>query len=126
MKGIHQQLSQIFTGQEGNDDLVHAHLFGKLVVLDSNSGAIVTTEPAASMLDDAACGGAHERVYSPGTDFLDIFQARDSAPYELVGHIPTVFRAKTGVLVPELNRYYLGVPHHEKAVAELRIDEVQP
>ena len=99
---------------------------GKLVVLDSNSGAAVTTLPAASMVDDMAYGGASKRVYFAGTDFLDVFQERAPGHYEHIGHIPTGFRAKTGVLVPELNRYYLGVPHHEKTIAELRIYEVQP
>jgi hypothetical protein len=28
--------------------------------------------------------------------------------------------------VPELNRYYFAVPHHEKQTAELRVYEVLP
>jgi hypothetical protein len=36
------------------------------------------------------------------------------------------FRAKTGLLAPELNRYDLAVPHHGKKEAEVRVYEVQP
>jgi hypothetical protein len=28
--------------------------------------------------------------------------------------------------VPELNRYYLAVPHHENKDAEVRVYEIQP
>jgi hypothetical protein len=40
--------------------------------------------------------------------------------------IPGSFRAKTGILVPELNRYYRAVPHHENKDAEVRVYEIQP
>ena len=50
----------------------------------------------------------------------------DADHYDRVGHIPTSFRAKTGVLVPQLKRYYLAVPHHDKQLAELRVYEVLP
>jgi len=43
----------------------------------------------------------------------------------LLAKIPGSFRAKTGIYVPELNRYYLAVPHHEKQDAEVRVYEIQ-
>lgn len=97
---------------------------GKLIVVDSDSGKITTDDPAAAMVDDMAYDAASQRIYFAGTEFLDVFLQRDADHYERIGHIPTSFRAKTGVLVPELNRYYLAVPHHEKQIAELRVYEV--
>lgn len=99
---------------------------GKLVVLDSDSGKIVTGYPAAAMVDDMAYDGGGKRIYFAGTEFLDVFHEQDADHYDRIGHIPTSFRAKTGVLVPELKRYYLAVPHHEKQTAELRVYEVLP
>ena len=99
---------------------------GKLVVFDSDSGQVVTNQTAASMIDDMGFDAAHKHIFFAGTEFLDVFQERDPAHYELIGHVPTAFRAKTGIFVPELNRYYLGVPHHETKSAELRIYEVEP
>ena len=99
---------------------------GKLVVMDSDSGKIVGSYPAAAMVDDMAFDGASKRIYFAGTEFLDVFFQKDADHYEHIGHIPTAFRAKTGVLVPELSRYYLTVPHHENQLAELRVYEVVP
>ncbi len=99
---------------------------GKLVVMDSDSGKIVTSYPAAAMVDDMAYDGAGKRIYFAGSEFFDVFHQQDADHYHHIGHIATSFRAKTGVLVPELNRYYLAVPHHEKQTAELRVYEVLP
>jgi hypothetical protein len=57
---------------------------------------------------------------------VDVFYQKDSDQYERVGRVPGSFRAKTGILVPELNRYYLAVPHHEGHEAEVRVYDVQP
>jgi len=99
---------------------------GKLVVVDSDSGKVVTSYPAAAMIDDLAYDSQSKRIYFAGTEFMDVFHETDPDHYDRIGHIATAFRAKTGVLVPELNRYYLAVPHHEKQTAELRVYEVLP
>ena len=78
------------------------------------------------MVDDMAYDGSSKRIYFAGTEFLDVFHEKDADHYDRIGHVATSFRAKTGVLVPELNRYYLAVPHHEKQIAELRVYEVLP
>jgi DNA-binding beta-propeller fold protein YncE len=113
------------------DDVSHRLFIGtrdpaKLIVLDTNSGKDVSSYPAAAMVDDMAFDGQRKRIYFAGTEFLDVFQQADADHYDRVGHVPTSFRAKTGVLVPELNKFYLAVPHHEKQVAELRVYDVLP
>ena len=97
---------------------------GQLLVLDSDSGKILQTLPAAAMVDDMAFDSQRKRVYFAGTQFTDVFAKKDADHYEQVAHIPTSFRAKTAILVPQLNRFYLGVPHHEKQAAELRVYHV--
>jgi DNA-binding beta-propeller fold protein YncE len=99
---------------------------GKLVVLDTNSGKVVSSYPAAAMVDDMAYDGGHKRIYFAGTEFLDVFQQMDPDHYERIAHVATAFRAKTAIFVPELNKYFLAVPHHEKQIAELRVYEVLP
>ena len=98
---------------------------GKLIVLDTESGKVVASFTAASMSDDMVYNAAKKRIYFAGTEFVDVFQQRDPNHYEQIGHVPTAFRAKTAILVPELNRYYLAVPHHEKNSAELRVYDVE-
>jgi len=99
---------------------------GKLIVLNSDSGKVVASLLAAAMVDDMAYDAQRKRLYFAGTLFVDVFQQTDADHYENVGHIPTSFRAKTAIFVPELNRLYLAVPHHEKQSAELRVYRVLP
>jgi len=112
--------------EEGHRLFVGPRDPGKLIVLNSDSGKVVASMPAAAMVDDMAYDPQHKRIYFAGTMFLDVFQQSDADHYAQTGHIPTAFRAKTGVLVPELNRFYLAVPHHEKDSAELRVYNVLP
>ena len=98
---------------------------GKLIVLDTTSGKVVASFPAASMSDDMVYNAAQKRIYFAGTEFVDVFQQNGPDNYEQIGHVATAFRAKTAILVPELNRYYLAVPHHEKNSAELRVYDVE-
>src|SRR5712692_7760534 len=99
---------------------------GKLIVLNSDSGKVVTSLPAVGMVDDMSYDAQHKRLYLAGDGSLDVFEQKDPDRYALLAKIPGAFRAKTGTLVPELNRYYLAVPHHENKEAEVRVYEIQP
>ena len=99
---------------------------GKLVVLNTDSGKVVASLQGAAMVDDMAYDDDRKRIYFAGSMFIDVFHQRDVDHYDQIGHIPTSFRAKTAILAPELNRYYLAVPHHEKQIAEVRVYNVQP
>lgn len=98
---------------------------GKLVVLDSESGKVIADVPAVGLVDDMAYDTKHRRVYLAGDGYLDVFEQRDPDHYSLLARVPGSFRAKTGILVPELNRYYLAVPPHDGHGAEVRVYDVQ-
>jgi DNA-binding beta-propeller fold protein YncE len=99
---------------------------GKLIVLDSESGKVIADLPAVGFVDDMSYDAKLKRVYLAGDQFLDVFEQQDADHYALLARIPGGFRAKTATLVPELNRYYVAVPHHEKNEAEVRVYDVQP
>jgi hypothetical protein len=99
---------------------------GKLVVLNSDDGKVIADLPAVGFVDDMSYDAKNKRLYLAGDQFVDVFEQKDADHYALLAKIPGSFRAKTAILVAELNRYYLAVPHHENKDAEVRVYEVQP
>ena len=99
---------------------------GQLIVLNSDTGKVIASLPAVGMVDDMSYDAQHKRLYLAGDGALDVFEQKDPDRYALLAKVPGAFRAKTGILVPELNHYYLAIPHHENKDAEVRVYEVQP
>jgi len=95
----------------------------KLYVMDSDSGKVVTSVTAPAMVDDACFSATQKRIYFAGSEFTDVFEIKDADRVERIGHIPTAFRAKTAILVPELNRFYVAAPHHGTKTAAIRVYE---
>src|SRR5258708_10110503 len=98
----------------------------KLLVLNSDSGEIVASLPCVDMSDDVTYDPPSNPLYIPGTDFIYIFQQRDADHYELIEHAPGSFRAKTPILVPEFNQYFLAAPRHLDKMAGVRVYDVKP
>ena len=98
----------------------------KLVVLDSNSGKIVTAVPTIEMVDDIIYDLRNKRIYASGNEFVDVFQQDAADHYTRIGHVSGGFRAKTSFLLSETNRFYLAVPRHGDKVAELRVYKIVP
>jgi DNA-binding beta-propeller fold protein YncE len=99
---------------------------GKLVVLDSESGKVIANLLAVGMVDDMSYDADHQRLYLAGDQFVDVFSQKDADHYALLARVPGGFRAKTAILVPELNRYYLAIPRHGSSAAKVNVYEVQP
>src|SRR5712672_2200783 len=106
---------------------IHARDPGKLVVIDSNSGKIITTVQAGGMVDDAVYDPGLKRIYVTGVPFINVFQKiEESDRYDLLGQVPTAFHAATAILVPQLNRYYIAVNHHGQTDAVVQVYQVVP
>lgn len=101
---------------------------GKVIVLDSDSGKIVSTLPGVGQYfsDDAVFDAKSKRLYVAGVPYINVFQERANDRYDFVGQFPTSFHAVTAILVPELNRYYVSVNRHGDKEAVVQVYELQP
>jgi YVTN family beta-propeller protein len=99
---------------------------GKLIVMDSDNGKVIADLPAVGMIDDLAFDPVQKRIYMPGDQFIDVFEQKDADHYIHIAQIPGGFRAKTGILIPELKRYYLAAPKKGTKNAEVRVYKVEP
>jgi DNA-binding beta-propeller fold protein YncE len=95
-----------------------------MVVLDTDSGKIVATLPAAEMVDDMAFDPQTKRIYVACGGFTVVYQERDADHYEELGRVATGFRAKTAFLAPQLKRLYVAAPRDKDKPAEVKIYEL--
>jgi DNA-binding beta-propeller fold protein YncE len=101
----------------------------KLVVVNSDTGKEVTSLAVADYVDDLAYDAAHHRLYVPGgggQGAVTVVEQQGAEDYRVVATVPTKPGAKTARLVPELNRYYVGVPAKDKQEAQIMVFEVAP
>jgi DNA-binding beta-propeller fold protein YncE len=101
---------------------------GTLLVMDSDSGKVVSQSPGPERSDDIAFDAASGRIYVPGGDGR-IFVFKQDAPdrYELLAKVSSEPGAKTCLLVPSLNRFYTAVsPGETKALGKVLIFRVLP
>ena len=101
---------------------------GKLVVMDSDKGAVVANMPAAGGSDDIAFDSSSGRIYVPGGDgYTSVFHQDAADKYSLIADVPTAHGAKTSLLLPPLKRYFIAVsPGETKTIAKVLTFQVQP
>lgn len=106
---------------------VHAREPGKVVVLDTETGKVVTTMVSGGMVDDAVFDPKLRRLYVTGVPFINVFEKSDEGDrYDLLGQVPTAFHSITAFLIPEMKRYYLAVNHHGTTDAVVQVYRVVP
>jgi DNA-binding beta-propeller fold protein YncE len=95
-----------------------------LVVLNTDSGKIIASFPAAEMVDDMAFDPQSKRIYVACGGFTVVYQEQDADHYEELGRVTTGFRAKTAFLAPQLKRLYVAAPRDKEKPAEVKIYEI--
>jgi DNA-binding beta-propeller fold protein YncE len=101
----------------------------KLIVVNTDTGKELTSLELADYVDDLAFDPDNHRLYATaggGAGAVSVIDQRDANTYKVVGNVATKPGAKTGKLVPELHRLYIGVPtkQKEKQEAEILIFEL--
>jgi hypothetical protein len=92
----------------------------QLVVLDSDSGAMVASVPCVNDSDDLYYDTARKRIYAPGGEgFISVVQQIDPDHYQSLAKIPTTIGARTGLWYEKRDRFYLAVPASSKQGAAL-------
>jgi hypothetical protein len=96
----------------------------KFIVFDSETGKIVQTLDAVGGISGMFFDPASKRVYVSGLDGVcEIYQEVDADHYKSLGKVPIRALAGTSLLIPELKRYIVAVPPHEKEVGEIWVYE---
>jgi DNA-binding beta-propeller fold protein YncE len=101
----------------------------KLVVVNSDTGKEVTSLAVADYCDDLAYDPTHHRLFIPcggGEGAIVVVEQRGADDYRVIASVATKPGAKTGRLVPELNKYYLGVPTKDQQGAQILVYNVAP
>jgi DNA-binding beta-propeller fold protein YncE len=106
---------------------VHARDPGKVLVIDSDSGKLITSLLCQGDYDDAIYDTATRRLYLIGTPFLKVWQKSEEGDrYDILGQVPTAFHSITGFLVPSLNRLFVAVNHHGNTDAVVQAYDIVP
>jgi DNA-binding beta-propeller fold protein YncE len=101
----------------------------KLVVVNADNGKEVTSLDVADYVDDLAFDAAHHRLYVPGgggDGAVSVVEQRGADNYRVIATVPTKPGAKTARLVPELNKYFVGVPSKDGQPAQILVFDVAP
>jgi len=103
----------------------------QMIVMDSQTGKEIANLPTVDGMDGVYFDTAHKRIYVSGGRDYDVgyvfaYQQKDADHYETIGKIPTKSGAGTSFWSPELNRYYVAAPAHDKEEAVILVFEPEP
>lgn len=97
----------------------------RLIVYDADTGKQLASLPSVGVADDAYFDPAHRLVLvSGGEGFVDAFQQEDPNHYRLLQRLKTAAGARTSLLVPDGERFYLAVPRRGSRPAEIRVYQI--
>lgn len=93
----------------------------KLIVLNTDSGAPVTSIQISGDPDDIFYDDKRQRIYVVcGAGSVDVITQTDRDTYTATDKIATASGARTGLFVPELSTLFVAVPHQGSQTAEIR------
>lgn len=100
---------------------IGCRLPAKLVVLNTESGAVVTSIGISGDNDDIFYDEKRHRLYAIcGEGSVDVIDQIDRDTYRAMSTTETASGARTGLFVPELRSLFVAVPHRGNQVAEIR------
>ena len=102
-----------------------------LVVMDIDTGAIVSSVPIPGGVDDLWFDAGRKRLYaSCGDGAIAVVGQVDADHYEPIAELPTVKGARTSLFDPDAGRLYVAVPRlaerPEQAAPELWVYQARP
>ena len=100
---------------------------GMVVVMNSDTGAVIDTLPAPLRADEVQYDADTHRLYVPGGEgWMGIYDTNDPNHLKLVEKVTTAPGAKTALLIPAMHRLWLAAsPGDTKNVAKVLTYEVK-
>jgi DNA-binding beta-propeller fold protein YncE len=98
----------------------------KLVVLDTESGRVLTSIGISGDSDDLFYDSKRHRVYAIcGAGKIDVIEQTDPNTYIVSSKIDTANGGRTGLFIPERDTLFVAIPHHGNQAAEIRCYQIQ-
>ena len=100
----------------------------RLVEYNTTAGQPLSQTPCVGDADDLFCDAKTRRIYVIGGEgFVDVFQRPEKADEPVrLARVPTAFRARTGLHIPELSLLGIAVPHTTNEPAALLLFRTNP
>jgi DNA-binding beta-propeller fold protein YncE len=100
----------------------------EMIAMDSRTGKEVADLTTVDGMDGVYFDPRLKRIYvSGGRDndvgYVCVYQQKDADHYGTIGKLPTKSGAGTSFWSPELNRYYVAAPAHDKEEAAILVFE---
>lgn len=93
----------------------------KLVVLNTDSGATVSTLDISGDADEVFFDAKRQRLYTVcGEGYIDVIEQADADHYKRTARIPTAPGARTGLFAPDRDDLFVAAPHHGSQASEIR------
>ena len=80
----------------------------RFIVFNTDTGKVVAELPCVGVNSNLWFDAAHKRIYVTGDGTISVFKQSDADHYQHIAEIPSAYRAKTSIFVPELNRLYVA------------------
>ena len=99
----------------------------QFIVFNTDTGKVVASLPCVGVNSDMSFDVARKRIYVTGSEAASVFEQIDADHYKHIAEVPTAYRAKSSIFVPDLKRLYVAASGKGKpdAKLELRVYEVQ-
>lgn len=99
----------------------------QFIVFNTDTGKVVASLRCAGVNSDMSRDVQHKRIYVTGSETASVFEQRDADHYEHIAEVPTAYRAKSSIFVPQMKRLYVADSGKGKPDAKLalQIFEVQ-
>ena len=98
----------------------------KLVVLNTESGEVVTKIDISGDPDDVFYDKKRHRIYAIcGAGKIDTIEQSNENSYQALPKVDTADGARTGLFVPERDILFVAVPHRSSQPAEIRAYHVE-
>jgi len=96
-----------------------------IVVLDTKSGRHLAAVPSDGDPDDMFYDPARGRLYvTCGAGFVDVLEVARSGGVSMIERVSTAPGARTSLLVPELRRLFVAIPHRASQRCEVRVFDI--
>jgi hypothetical protein len=105
---------------------IGCRLPSKLIVLNTESGAIAAKIDISGDADDVFYDNKRHRIYAIcGAGKIDVIEQADPDTYKISARVETADGARTGLFVPERDSVFVAVPHRGSQSAEVRAYQVK-